>query len=556
MRLFRSGTNPKEGFFLKGKRLLCGISVLLLLSLLVSACAPASESTSSAASSASSTASASSSEAAASSESSASETVSTKADKNTLIYAVASEPGKIDPQENAVITGITMEKQLYDPLIQKDPETGEFLPCLATAWEWVDDTHLAVTLREGVTFHDGSPMTAEDVQYTISRFETGAATGSLYAAFDAENTVVEDDTHLTIAFKYPYAPALNFLTNSRAFIVSKAYCEANGPEALNQNAMGTGAFKFVEWTIGAQATMVRNDDYWGEVPAFENLIFKFVVDNTARMVALETGEVDIVSEIAAEDVNRAVAGEIEHVIGYATPSYKVNFLNFNYQVPELAIKENRLAIAHAVDWEAACEAAGAGVIQPARSCLASTVFAYQPQGIYDYDPELAKEYLAEAGNPDGFAVKATIGETATTMRMMEIIQANLADVGIALEIEIVDTPTLNEANNKGLSELTVGNMTANTADPAHTLNGTDQNSPRMSFRVTDARYNELMEEGLREMDETKRAAIYEELQQYVYENAIQIPMFEEIITYAVRDYVVGFVPDGGLQIDFKTLSIA
>ena len=288
--------------------------------------------------------------------------------------------------------------------------------------------------------------------------------------------------------------------------------------------------------------MVRNDDYWGEVPAFENLIFKFVVDNTARMVALETGEVDIVSEIAAEDVNRAIAGEIEHVIGYATPSYKVNFLNFNYQVPELAIKENRLAIAHAVDWEAACEAAGAGVIQPAQSCLASTVFAYQPQGIYDYDPELAKEYLAEAGNPDGFAVKATIGETATTMRMMEIIQANLADVGIALEIEIVDTPTLNEANNKGLSELTVGNMTANTADPAHTLNGTDQNSPRMSFRVTDARYNELMEEGLREMDETKRAAIYEELQQYVYENAIQIPMFEEIITYAVRDYVVGFVP--------------
>ena len=529
------------------------VAVLLLCALLLGACTAGTETSSS-------TSVANSSSSGTSSESSTSEVVptesSSKEDKNTLIYAVASEPGKIDPQENAVITGITMEKQLYDPLITKDPETGEFIPCLATAWEWVDDTHLAVTLRDDVNFHDGSKMTAEDVKYTIGRFEKGAATGSLYSAFDAENTTVEDETHLTIAFKYPYAPALNFLTNSRAYIVSKAYCEANGPEALFQNAMGTGAFKFVDWTIGTSATMVRNDDYWGEVPAFENLIFRFVVDNTARMVALETGEVDVVSEIQAEDVNRAIAGEIEHVIGYATPSYKVNFLNFNYQVPELAIKENRLAIAHAVDWEEACEAAGAGVIQPAQSCLASTVFAYQPQGLYEYDPEMAKEYLAEAGNPDGFAIKATVGETATTLRILEIIQAYLADVGIALEIEIVDTPTLNDANNKGLSQLTVGNMTANTADPAHTLNGTDQNSPRMAFRVTDERYNELMEEGLKEMDTEKRAEIYHELQAYVFENAIQIPMFEEIITYAVRDYVVGFVPDGGLQIDFKTLSIA
>ena len=133
-----------------------------------------------------------------------------KADKNSLVYAVNTEPGKLDPQANSIIAGMCVEKQIFDTLIVKNPETGDFEPGLATEWEWVDTTHLKMTLREGVKWHDGSDFTSADVLYTIGRFADGAATASLYSAFDAANSTANGDYEVTIAFSYEFAPAINF----------------------------------------------------------------------------------------------------------------------------------------------------------------------------------------------------------------------------------------------------------------------------------------------------------------------------------------------------------
>ena len=472
-----------------------------------------------------------------------------KADKNSLVYAVAAEPGKLDPQNNAILPGMMIEKQIYDPLIDKDPETGEFIPALATAWEWTDSTHLKMTLREGVKWHDGSDFTAADVVYTIGRFAEGAATSSLYIAFDAENTVANGDYEVTIAFKYEFAPALNFLAHARAYIVNANYTETNGQQHLEQNPMGTGAFKFVEWVIGSHVTMVRNDEYWGNVPSYENLTVRFIVDDTARMVALETGEIDIASEIQSEDIARAVNGEVANVIGYTVPSYKVWYLALNQNFEPFQKKEVRLAMAHAVDWVTACEVAGGMTVEPAQSCLASTILGYEAQGIYEYDPELSKQLLAEAGYADGFEMTCVEEEIPVAIRMLETIQAYFAEVGITMNIESVDTATWNETRTKGNAEMTVGNMTAMTGDPMHTLSGTVVTSANVIDKVTDEHYNDLYEKGASEMDEAARLEIYKELQQYTYENAFQIPMYQQVITYGVRDYVENFIPDAGLQLD-------
>ena len=530
------------------------ISVVLCLCLLLAGCAPAAEESSSQAASSTPASSETSESAAASSEA---QTASAgKADKTTLVYGLNTEPGKLDPQNNSVLSGMVVAKQIYEPLIDKDPETGEFVPRLATEWEWVDDTHLRMKLREDVTFHDGTPFTAEDVKFTIGRFPDGAATGSLFSAFDPENTVVEDDYTITIAFKFACAPALNFLTNGRAYIVSKAYVEANGEESLNQSGMGTGPYAFKEWVIGSHLMLTRYNDYWGGAPAIENLTVRFIVEDSARMVALETGEIDIGSELQAVDIERIMNGEVPGVVGYTSPSYKVWYLAFNENFEPFQKREVRLAIAHAVDWESACEAAGGSAILPADSALAKTVFGYESQGLYEYDPELSKQLLAEAGYPDGFEVTYISSQVPVDIRMTEIVQEYLAQVGIVMTVESVDSATWLGAQQNGTANFTTGNMTANTGDPVHTLSNVQKDSPYISLRKQDEKFNELYEAGLRELDEEKRLAIYSELQKYIFDEALQVPMYEQIITYGVRDYVQGFIPDPGVQLDFRLMSIA
>ena len=534
------------------KKLSQVLTMLVCLAILLTVCRGPSETTSTASSASSDSGSSVASQGGESN----TENVSGKQDKDSITYAVNAEPGNLDPQNNGILPGMMMERQIYDPLIDKDPETGELIPGLATEWEWLDETHLSLTLREGVKWHDGSDFTAEDVLFTLSRFPTGSATGSLYTAFDPENSTSDGDYQVTIAFKEPFAPALNFLTNGRAYIVSKAYCEANGEDILDRNPMGTGAYIFQEWVVGNNVTMVRNDNYWGTKAQIKNLTIRFIAEETARMIALEAGEVDIAAEPGSDDTTRALNGEVEGVIGYTVPSYKVWYLAMNQSFESFQDARVRLALAHAVDWEAACEVAGGITVEPAQSCIASTIFGYEPQGIYEYDPELSKQLLAEAGYADGFEVTCVEEEVPVAVRMLETMQAYLADVGITMNIEVVDTATWNETRMNGTAEMTVGNMTAMTGDPMHTLSGTVTSSVNVIDMITDERYNELYEQGASEMDETARAEIYAELQAYVYENAFQIPMYQQVITYAVRDYVEGFVPDAGLQLEFKYMSIA
>ena len=533
---------------MKASKFICG---LLSLTLLLTACSSTpSESSTSTESSVASTSDGQTSTA-------SSESTSTKAENaDTISFAVTSEPGKLDPQNNPNVFGMQICRQIYDTLVVKDNATGDVLPSLATECEWVDDTHLSMTLRDDVFFHNGTKLTAEDVKFTIGRFAEGSATSSLYKPFDAENTEVVDDTHIIIAFSSPFAPALNFLTNGRAHIVSKAYFEENGDECLNQNAMGTGPYKFTGWEIGIKVTMERNDDYWGEKAIVPKAEVLFLNDISSRMIALESGDIDIVCELSDEDAARALAGEIDGVIGYKTPSWKVWWFGFNTESFDIFKDERvRLAIAHAVDWEAVAQTAGEINATPAKSALASTIFGYKEVGLYEYDPELSKQLLADAGYQDGFEFTATEEEYPASVRALEAMQPYLQEIGVTMNIEVVDAATENDMNARGVTQAAIFNMTAMTGDPAHTLNGTVKASATITGRTQDEYYNELYDRGMAEMDEDARRAIYEEIQDYIFEHALQIPVFEQIVTYATRDYVKGFVPDAGMQIEFKSISI-
>ena len=534
------------------------LAMLLCLALVLSACGGGGDtssqsSTAASGSTASGDASASQSTV---SGGSTSDEIATKSDPNSIVAGFNSEPGKLDPQNNAQIVGIMIERQIFEPLIDKDSETGELIPCLATEWSWDDDTHLRLKLREGVKFHNGEDFTAEDVLYTLERIKVGSASASLYEPFDAENSVAEDDYTVVIAFTGNFAPALNFLTNGRAYIVPKDYLEENGEEALNQNPIGTGPFEFVEWVISSHCNMKRNESYWGEKPSFENLQIRFITDDTSRNIALETGELDMALQIQESDINNIMDGGVPHLIGYKVPGQQGSYFAFNSNnVPAFEDIRVRQALAYAVDWEAALQGANGDLYMLMDSCIPVTIDYYTSIGTYEYDVEKAKQLLEEAGYGDGLSFNCIEEEVAPSVRLLEILQQYWAEIGVTMEIQVVDTATWMEANMNGTSDTSITNMTATTGDPHHSLNNFLATSSNITGKITDEHFNELANQALAAMDETERGEIYAELQQYMYDNIFAIPMFVKVTTYAVWDYIDGFYPDPGQQVRFADISI-
>jgi peptide/nickel transport system substrate-binding protein len=470
---------------------------------------------------------------------------------DTITYGTQTEPIKLDPQNDALLNAMLINKHIYNTLVKMDPETQEIIPSLATDWEWVDDTTLEMTLRDDVYFHNGTKFSAEDVLYTIRRYQDGKASASLLASFDGENSKVIDDTHIQIKLVDTYGPALNMLSSMKAAIVSKDYSETVDETTFSREPIGTGPYKFVSWVSGDKITLVRNEDYWGEKAKTENLVFKVIPDANARMIELETGGVDIIDTLNGGDIDRIKAGETEGIELYELPGTKVHYLTFNEADPILSKEEVHLAVAHALDVPTIVEAgfgSGAGV---ATSTMANSIFGHAYQGPYEFDLELSRELLAEAGVPDGFDTSMVIPDVSNNVRMAEAIQSMLKEIGINVEILRYDPATWQSLNRDGTALMSINNLTVDTRDPDHNYMNLYDTAVTQSYRTSDPTVNELLRKGRSELDPETRKAIYAELQAYIKEHAVWISLSEPIINFAVSEKIENFVPDPGVQCDLS-----
>lgn len=470
--------------------------------------------------------------------------------RDTLNYGMPQEPGKLDPQNDSLLVTKMTDKQIYDTLFTVDEETKEILPNLATEWKWTDNLTLDVTLRDDVYFHNGEKLTAEDVAFTLERCTVGNATATLFTSFDVENTKAIDDTHITIKMKTPYASALNILANAMSGIVCKSYAESVDEMTFGREPIGSGAFKFVEWVAGDHITLTRNDDYWGHKPAYKTLNLRIINDNGARAIELETGGIDLTDSLNISDIVRFK--DDPNIEAYTVPSTKVVYMAFNDDHPILSNEKVRLAIAHAINVESVCKAAyGDGAII-ATSSMPSTIYGYKNVGNYEYDVELAKQLLEEAGYADGFSFNTVCPNVAASIKTAESIKAFLAEVGIDMKIEQYDAATWRGTKLRdGSADSAPYNLTADTYDPNQNYMHLYADSGYVTVSSKDETVNRLLEEGRAETDNEKRLAIYAELQEYIQEHAIEIPLVENIINYATKPYVKGFIPNVGVQPDLK-----
>lgn len=462
---------------------------------------------------------------------------------------------------------------VYEPLLQRDWDTGEIHAMLATDWGYNSDGSYHITLRQDVKFHSGNPMTAADVLYTFARCaaNTQNKAASAMSNIDYEKSTIDDDYNLTIVFKEPTPSFEANIASGFTSIMDSKFLEEVGPDYdfLNGDA-GTGAYYLVETVSGTSQTFKRFDDWWGGTPDYETVIAKNYSDMTAMNIDYENGDVDITLMNVADSIKRVLSGEITDTVFYDCPVNRGFALAMDTMGEDSPFRDKnvRLALAHCIDMEAviyACYGIDSMAAQATSFYLPGMKYYYDT-GAYEYDPELSIELLAASGYSPENPVHATaiVAETTPNSVALELIQAYASAVGIDLEITVSKSNAVTVVTNSTevpaeYNLVLLPHHTFGNGDPdGHLAGRVAYNMPAGSYSaiqgVDDQRLAELVEAGRVEMDETKRAEIYQELQQLYHDEAWIVPLFLYGSAVFARNYVGNVKLTSGYSIYWADLT--
>ncbi|KIN62928.1 Peptide/opine/nickel uptake family ABC transporter, periplasmic substrate-binding protein [Sulfitobacter noctilucicola] len=355
--------------------------------------------------------------------------------KDDITVAIQLEPPHMDPTSAAAGA---IDSVLYSNVFEgltRFMSDGSVVPGLAASWD-ISEDGLTYTfkLREGVTFHDGTKMDAEDVKFSLDRIgaeDSANAQKALYAAITEVNVI--DPMTVEVKLSEPNGNMIFNLAWGDAVIVAP-----ESIENIKQMPVGTGAFKFENWTQGDKVDLVRNDAYWGDAPALAKATFKFISDPTAAFASVMAEDVDVFAGFPApENLPQFEADPRFQVIVGSTEGETI--LSTNNKMPPFDNVKVREALAHAIDRQAIIDGAMFGLGTPIGTHFAPHNPAYVDLTAQSaYDPAKAKALLAEAGFADGFETTLHLPPPSYARRGGEIIAAQLAEVGIKAEITNVE----------------------------------------------------------------------------------------------------------------------
>lgn len=355
--------------------------------------------------------------------------------KDDIIIAIQLEPPHLDPTGAAAgAIDSVLYSNVFEGLTRFD-SAGAIIPGLAKSWTISEDgLTYTFTLNEGVTFHDGTTMDAEDVKFSLNRIgaeDSANAQKALYAAIADVNVI--DPATVEIKLSEPNGMMLFNLAWGDAVIVA--------PESIadiKQTPIGTGAFKFDSWTQGDKIELSRNENYWGTPAVLAKATFKFISDPTAAFSSMMAEDIDVFSGFPApENLPQFEADARFQVLVGSTEGETI--LSTNNKMPPFDNITVRKALAHAIDRQAIIDGAMFGYGTPIGTHFAPHHPAYVDlTAMSPYDPEKARALLAEAGFADGFETTLFLPPPSYARRGGEIIASQLAAVGIKAEITNVE----------------------------------------------------------------------------------------------------------------------
>ncbi len=463
----------------------------------------------------------------------------------TLTVAQGSDIVSLDPHGSNDQPSARVRAQIYDTLVIQT-EDLDLIPGLAESWEQIDDVTWHFNIREGVAFHNGDPLTAHDVAFSIDRHRAEeTASPSAFLVGFIEDVSVVDDMTVEIVTDAPFAPILAHLAHSATSIVNERSVTEAGDDFGTDVAVGTGPFRFVTWETASQVVLERNDDYWQGDVLPERVVFRAIVDGTVRAIELEAAGIDIAYALEPRDALRLQ----DHPSVTMAPieTLSTQYVGFNAEKEPFDDVRVRQAINHAIDSETIVDVIYEGFGFPATSPISSQVFGanLDLEG-YEFDPERARELLAEAGYPDGFSTTVWTNDNPLRIQIAEIMQAQLGQIGISVDVEVLEWSTYLADTAAGAHDMFILGWVTVTADADYGLYALFHSSQFGSAGNrtfwSDPRVDELLDLGRQEADLDLRSEFYYEAQEIIAEQAPWIFLNTSIENNATRDNVVGFVP--------------
>lgn len=434
---------------------------------------------------------------------------------------------------------------VYDQLFYIDDNTGEFTSDLVESYEWADDTHLTIVLKDGITFSDGSAMTGEDVLFSLQNYITNEHSEmEWYQHIDFDQSSFDGNT-VNIVYSEVYGCAMNCLVMP---VLSKAFCEAHpdGDDAWWYSPVGSGPYAVGEVSIGTSVEYILRDDYWNTEKSFDadRIIVKYYSDATAIYADYVSGNLDIILDLSTTQIDQLQnEANTEVVIQSAND---VNMLVFNESTVEEWMRQ---AIAYAVDWDSVAEAAFGNLYMTATSHFATTFDAYTDHsGVITYDPDKAKEILDENGY-DGHTLTFICYGGSTDEKVGEAIQFYLAEVGIDFQINSMDLATLIPALINGDGDCGLQNtaQNGNATKEVNTVVSTFAAGNFKIMAISTEEFNDLLAQGLNTVDPDERAEVYKQLDDYMYEHFIGLPINERMEAYCYNSEKIASMSLASIQ---------
>lgn len=475
------------------------------------------------------------------SESGGNSDVSGESSSGVLKFGLASEPTTINTTVQNGTHGRTIKLAIYRGLLNYDKE-GVLQPELAEDYTVSADGKIYTFKIRDASFHNGDPVTAEDVKFTFERMlepDTKATYSTEISIIDRINVI--DQKTIEFILKEPSAPFVHYLALPESVIVSKKWVEEKGDEA---DPMGAGPYKFVDWIKGQELTVERFENYYKEEkPNLDGIKFIFYPDENTRVNALRAGDVNLIESVPWKDV-----ASIEKDPNLKLDSEHGPFmqLQFNTSFEPFSNPKVRQAIAYAIDRNTILNTAFSGrgkAIYGMAIPEGYIGYSKEATNYFEYNIEKAKELLAEAGYPNGFKAKLLATSQYSFHEQTAIaIQSELKKIGIEVELDLPDWATRINKNTEGDYDFLVAGTAGDVTDPDWMSNFYKSGDIRLnnSAFFKDEKIDQLLEEGKKELDEGKRQEIYEELVDRILELSPMVYLTYREQSYGMASNVNGF----------------
>lgn len=441
---------------------------------------------------------------------------------------LAGEPATMDPHKQWNPSSYYVYRNVFDNLLTRDND-GMIVGQIATSWTQTSDSTLDMTIREGVTFHDGEALEPSDVVYSVKRITNPDFGSPQLGQFNKIVDASADGNIVTLTTDGPYPALLAQLV--KLSIVPEHVVEAAGDDAFNAAPVGSGPYAFAEWDRGVSVTLTRNDDYWGDMGPFETAIFRAVPDAATRVADLQAGTADLVVSIDSDAAAQLASNDAVKVL--SAPTERVGYMGLNLDKPPFNDLDMRRAASLAIDRLGITE----GLLQageiPMAQMSSPAHFGYNPDvPAFDYDPDAAAAITA--ANPDLAATPATLATAPVfDQRIVQALQQMLNDVGFNISISMTDMPTflgIVRSDPSENSELSFGRWSCACQDAdgiAYPVLHSNSSWSRVNVPELDV----LLDEARASLDTEVRQAAYNKVHEMVRENYYTLPLYQAAVLY-------------------------